>query len=159
MRRSLTKFCWDFQFRVVQRCDNLVDLDECCKQNESSIYLQRLVPIQPRTSLLKFDHLVEKFGVKYSIVSFNLWMHSAASPWPLARAAWSGVRRSSSRASTSVPLRAKADGCSRYLSWKIRSAMDRTIRTFQIRVRSEFGQNSETSATSFKMSGMIFNIF
>ena len=37
-----------------------------------SIYLQRLVPIQPRTSPLKFDHLVENFGVKYGIVSFNL---------------------------------------------------------------------------------------
>ena len=27
---------------------------------------------QPRTSPLKFDHFVEKFGVKYVIVSFNL---------------------------------------------------------------------------------------
>ena len=54
---------------MVQRCDNLVDLDKCCKM---SIYLQRLVPIQPRTSPLKFDHLVESFGVKYGIVSFNL---------------------------------------------------------------------------------------
>ena len=42
-----------------------------------SIYLQRLVPIQPRTSPLKFDHLVEKFGVKYGIVSFNLVKHRA----------------------------------------------------------------------------------
>ena len=69
MRKSLKTFCWDFQFRVVQRCDNLVDLDKCCKM---SIYLERLVPIQPRTSPLKFDHLVEKFEVKNSIVSFNL---------------------------------------------------------------------------------------
>ena len=34
--------------------------------------MQKLVQIQPRTSPLKFDHLVEKFGVKYGIVSFNL---------------------------------------------------------------------------------------
>ena len=37
-----------------------------------SIYLQRLVPIQPRTSPLKFDHSVEKLGVEYGIVSLNL---------------------------------------------------------------------------------------
>ena len=42
-----------------------------------NIYLQRLVPIQPRTSPLKFDHLVENFGVKYGIVAFNL----AANRW------------------------------------------------------------------------------
>ena len=55
---------------MVRRCDNLVDdLDKCRKMR---IYLQRLVPIQPRTSPLKFDHLIEKFGVKYGIVSFNL---------------------------------------------------------------------------------------
>ena len=69
MRKSLTNVCWDFQFRVVQRCDNLVDVDKCCKM---SIYLQGLVPIQPRTSPLKFDHLVENFEAKYGIVSFNL---------------------------------------------------------------------------------------
>jgi len=41
----------------VQRCDNLVDLDKSCKM---SIYLQNLVPIQLRTSRLKFDDLAEK---------------------------------------------------------------------------------------------------
>ena len=30
------------------------------------------MPIQTRTSPLKFDHFVENFGVKYGIVSFNL---------------------------------------------------------------------------------------
>ena len=54
---------------MVQRCGNLVDLDKCCKM---SMYLKRLVPIQPRRSPLKFDHLIEKFGVKYDCVSFNL---------------------------------------------------------------------------------------
>ena len=54
-----------------------------CSQNSSEIlrfeesyyakyYSQKLVQIQPRTSPLKFDHLVEKFGVRYGIVSFNL---------------------------------------------------------------------------------------
>ena len=57
MRKSLMKFCWDFQFRWVRRCDNLVDLEKCWKM---SIYLQRLVLIQRRTSRLKFDDLAEK---------------------------------------------------------------------------------------------------
>ena len=46
-----------FQFRVVQRCDNLVDLDKCSKM---LIQLQKSVPIQPITSPLKFDGLAAK---------------------------------------------------------------------------------------------------
>ena len=30
-RKSLTKFCKDFQFRGVQRCDNRVDLEKMLK--------------------------------------------------------------------------------------------------------------------------------
>ena len=43
----------------MQKCDNLVDLGKCCKM---SIYLQNFMPIQPRTSLLKFGHLAVKSG-------------------------------------------------------------------------------------------------
>ena len=42
---------------MVQRCDNLVDLD---KWRKMTIQLQKSVPIQPRTSPLKFDGLAEK---------------------------------------------------------------------------------------------------
>ena len=59
LRKSLTIFCCDFRFRAVQRCTNLVDLGKCCKM---SIYLQNFMPIQPRTSLLKFGHLAVKSG-------------------------------------------------------------------------------------------------
>ena len=59
LRKSLTIFCCDFRFRAVQKCDNLVDLGKCCKM---SIYLQNFMPIQPRTSLLKFGHLAVKSG-------------------------------------------------------------------------------------------------
>ena len=59
LRKSLTIFCCDFRFRAVQKCDNLVDLGKCCKM---SIYLQNFMPIQPRTSLLKFGHLAAKSG-------------------------------------------------------------------------------------------------
>ena len=47
------------------------------------------------------------------------------------------------------------------LSWKVRSARDRTVRTFHIRVRSNLkvGQNSTTFTRKFKNSGIIFNIF
>ena len=43
----------------VQRHSNLVDLEKCCKV---SIWSQRLVPIQKRTSPLKFDDLAGKLG-------------------------------------------------------------------------------------------------
>ena len=44
---------------MVQMCDNLVDLD---KRSKMTIELQKSVPIQPRTSPLKFDGLGEKSG-------------------------------------------------------------------------------------------------
>ena len=53
-------------------------------QNEY-LLAQRFVPILPRTSPLKFDHSVEKFGVKYGIVSFNLARHGSCAAlflWP-----------------------------------------------------------------------------
>ena len=59
MRKRLTIFCCNFRFRAVQKCDNLVDLRKCCKM---SIYLQNFMPIQPRTSFLKFGHLAAKSG-------------------------------------------------------------------------------------------------
>ena len=42
---------------MVQRCDNLVDLD---KWSKMTIQLQKSVPIQPITSPLKFDGLTAK---------------------------------------------------------------------------------------------------
>ena len=52
MKKSLTKICEDFEFRAVQRCENLVDLEKRCKM---SIWTQKSALIQLRTSLLKFD--------------------------------------------------------------------------------------------------------
>ena len=49
--KSLTKIYEDFEFRAVQRCGNLVDLEKRCKM---SIWTQKSALIQPRTSLLKF---------------------------------------------------------------------------------------------------------
>ena len=42
----------NFEIRAAQNCENLVDLEKCCKM---TIYLQRSAPIQPRTSLGKSD--------------------------------------------------------------------------------------------------------
>ena len=57
MKKRLTNICEDFEFRAVQRCDNLVDLEKRCKM---SIWTQKSALIQLRTSLLKFDDLAEK---------------------------------------------------------------------------------------------------
>ena len=46
-----------------------------------------------------------------------------------------------------------ADFSSWRLSWKVRSARDRTIRTFKIRVRSEFFHSSGIVARKFKNFG------
>ena len=51
MRKSLTKFGWNFECWAVQKRVNLVDL---VKSFQTSIYLQTLASIQPRTSLSKF---------------------------------------------------------------------------------------------------------
>ena len=81
MWKSLTNFCRDFQSRVVQRCDNLVDLEKCWK---TTIYLQRSVPIQPRTSPVKFDHLAEKSEIPVRLPSsLHLIRNSGESPMHL----------------------------------------------------------------------------
>ena len=49
--------CEDFEFRAVQRRENLVHLEKRCKM---SIWTQKSALIQLRTSPLKFDDLVEK---------------------------------------------------------------------------------------------------
>ena len=51
------------------------------------------------------------------------------------------------------PLALYAGDPSADLSWKVRSARDRTIRTFQIGVRSAFFQNSEIFARKFNNFG------
>ena len=53
--QKICKICenlWKIEIGTVQRNVNLVDLEKCWKM---AIYLQRSVPIQPRTSLLKFE--------------------------------------------------------------------------------------------------------
>ena len=57
MRKSLTKIFWNIEVWAVQKHVNLVDL---VKSFPTNIYLQNLASIQPRTSPLKFAHLVEK---------------------------------------------------------------------------------------------------
>ena len=49
--KLLTIFYKKIEFGAVQKDVNLVDLEKCCKM---SVYLQRSVPIQPRTSPKKF---------------------------------------------------------------------------------------------------------
>ena len=56
-----------FEFRAVQRCENLVDLEKRCKM---SIWTQKSALIQLRTSLLKFDDLAEK-SEKSSVSNFS----------------------------------------------------------------------------------------
>ena len=65
--KKFDKICEDFEFRAVQRCGNLVDLEKCSKM---SIWTQNLALIQPRTSLLKFDDLAEK-SEKSSVSNFS----------------------------------------------------------------------------------------
>ena len=55
--KSLPILYGNFEFWAVQRCAKLVDLEKCFPM---SIYLQRSVPIQKRTSPRKFDHFAEK---------------------------------------------------------------------------------------------------
>ena len=50
--KMLDNFLQKFEFRAVQKCANLVDLEKCWKM---TIYLQRSALIQPRTSLGKSD--------------------------------------------------------------------------------------------------------
>ena len=55
IRKSFTKFCWDFHIQPVQRNVNLVDLEKCWKMR---IWTQKSALMQKRTSRLKFAELV-----------------------------------------------------------------------------------------------------
>ena len=50
--KMLNTFRQKFDFRAVQKCANLVDLEKCCKM---IIWWPKSVSIQPRTSLGKSD--------------------------------------------------------------------------------------------------------
>ena len=66
-----TKSCQIIEFRAVQRNDNLVDLEKCCKM---SIWLQKSASIQPRSSPCKLAKICEiccKIGVRYGIESYT----------------------------------------------------------------------------------------
>ena len=54
MRKSLTKFSWNFECEAVEKCVNLENL---VKSFQTSIYLQTLASIQPRRGLSKFAQL------------------------------------------------------------------------------------------------------
>ena len=77
MRKRLTNVFRDVQSRAVQRCDNLVDLEKCCKV---TIYLQRFVPMQPRTSPLNFDHSAEKSACFVFLIPSPAWSASTETP-------------------------------------------------------------------------------
>ena len=47
-----TNFLRNFEFRAVQKCANLVDLEKCCKM---TIWWPKSALIQPRTILGKSD--------------------------------------------------------------------------------------------------------
>ena len=49
---NLDNFLQKFEFRAVQKCANLVDLEKCCKM---TIWWPKSALIQPRTSLGKSD--------------------------------------------------------------------------------------------------------
>ena len=53
-KKKRKKYCFfeNFEIRAAQNCENLVDLEKCCKM---TIYLQRSARSQPRTSLGKSD--------------------------------------------------------------------------------------------------------
>ena len=59
----------------MQRIENLVDLEKCCKM---SIWSQKSASIQKRKSVLKFDDLAKK-SEKDSISNFRTKVHRAAS--------------------------------------------------------------------------------
>lgn len=56
-RKNWMQFCWDFQFRGMQRNGNLVDPEKCWKIN---IWTQASASIQKITSPVNFDHLADK---------------------------------------------------------------------------------------------------
>ena len=57
LTKLIKEFLQNFEYGAVQRCAKLVDLEKCFPM---SIYLQRSVPIQKRTSPLKFADFAEK---------------------------------------------------------------------------------------------------
>ena len=65
--KRLTTIYEDFEFRAVQRCANLVDLEKRCKM---SIWTQKSALIQLRKSLLKFDDFAENFE-RSSVSNFS----------------------------------------------------------------------------------------
>ena len=76
----------------MQRCDNLVDLD---KWSKMTFQLQKSVPIQPRTSLVKFDGLAaksEKDTVSYLSTKVSTRTTTAARPVAMRTARKGGKR-------------------------------------------------------------------
>ena len=65
---------------------------------------------------------------------------------------WAGADPANADGAGSARENGRPAGCAE-LSWKVRSARDRTIRTFQIGVRSKFFQNSGIFARKFKNFG------
>ena len=76
MRKNLTKFCWKIEVWAVQKHVNLVDL---VTSIPTSIYLQNLASIQPRTSFSKFVEF------NFQVTGFNF--HIGPPPLPSSSAA------------------------------------------------------------------------
>ena len=65
LRNFVQIFWWNFEIEAVQKCDNLVELEKCCKMR---IWTQKSASKQKRTSLPKFG------GRFFSFVNLCLMM-------------------------------------------------------------------------------------
>ena len=72
MQEFFGHFSLKNEFRVVQKCANLVDLEKCCKM---TIWLRKSVLIQPRTSLRKSDvswRWIREPGAKWEAICLQI---------------------------------------------------------------------------------------
>ena len=82
IRKSITKFCSNFEIGTVQRIANLVVLEKCCKMR---IWVPKSASMQKRTSPLKFGDLAEKSGLNsvsnLSTKTTSRWLRSRWLRW------------------------------------------------------------------------------
>ena len=144
-QKCLNQFCKMFEFGIVQKWTNIVDLKKCC---EMIICLQKSASIQPRTNLPKFLRI--RNGPRprplHPEPSIPLRIRICASRCPGSFAALR-VRPAERR----IPGGRRRRGGGRrgaggglptlVESGSIGEGPNHSIRTIQIRVRSEFCQN------------------
>ena len=82
----------------MRKCENFVDLEKCCKMSLLSL---SEMPIQPRASLVKFDHLDEK-SEKDSISNLSTKVVPRVPPAPTGSAAGAEARKPKATAGRAV---------------------------------------------------------